>query len=127
MPLPPGPPQSRPPRTDIEGLSEKYWGEILERTVSSNSLHALQRVYGSQSHKTNVIDMQQNDRFNGSSNCINNDHLHHHSQTTTAIQLSNFSNSEPKLCEHYHDINCAKTKAYFNNSSRHSIKGLPDI
>lgn len=27
-------------RPDIEGLSEKYWGEILERTVSTNSLHA---------------------------------------------------------------------------------------
>ncbi|XP_066248611.1 trace amine-associated receptor 8c [Euwallacea similis] len=26
------------PDCDLEGLSEKYWGEILERTVSSNSL-----------------------------------------------------------------------------------------
>lgn len=26
-------------------LSEKYWGEILERTLSSTSLHALQRAY----------------------------------------------------------------------------------
>ncbi|KAJ9598181.1 hypothetical protein L9F63_011143, partial [Diploptera punctata] len=34
------------PRADLEGLSEKYWGEILERTVSSNSLQRLQRVYG---------------------------------------------------------------------------------
>lgn len=34
-------------RPDIEGLSEKYWGEILERTVSSNSLHAaMQKTYG---------------------------------------------------------------------------------
>ncbi|XP_073846517.1 uncharacterized protein [Musca autumnalis] len=35
-------------RPDIEGLSEKYWGEILERTVSSNSLHAAMQksVYG---------------------------------------------------------------------------------
>ncbi|XP_068083217.1 trace amine-associated receptor 8c [Anabrus simplex] len=33
-------------RSDFEGLSEKYWGEILERTVSSNSLQTLQRVYG---------------------------------------------------------------------------------
>jgi hypothetical protein len=33
-------------RGDLEGLSEKYWGEILERTVSSNSLQRLQRVYG---------------------------------------------------------------------------------
>ncbi|KAJ8942257.1 hypothetical protein NQ314_010111 [Rhamnusium bicolor] len=30
---------------DLEGLSEKYWGEILERTLSSSSLHALQRAY----------------------------------------------------------------------------------
>ncbi|KAF2886375.1 hypothetical protein ILUMI_19799 [Ignelater luminosus] len=30
---------------DLEGLSEKYWGEILERTLSSTSLHALQRAY----------------------------------------------------------------------------------
>lgn len=28
---------------DFEGLSEKYWGEILERTLSSNSLQTLQR------------------------------------------------------------------------------------
>lgn len=28
----------------MEGLSEKHWGEILERTVSSNSLQAMQRV-----------------------------------------------------------------------------------
>ncbi|GLV41769.1 uncharacterized protein CBL_12058 [Carabus blaptoides fortunei] len=35
------------PACDLEGLSEKYWGEILERTLSSSSLHALQRAYGS--------------------------------------------------------------------------------
>ncbi|KAK6635127.1 hypothetical protein RUM44_000376 [Polyplax serrata] len=40
IPLPP----TTPPRTDLEGLSEKYWGEILERTVSSNSLQAMQRL-----------------------------------------------------------------------------------
>nr|XP_023018726.1 uncharacterized protein LOC111507612 [Leptinotarsa decemlineata] len=33
------------PGCDFEGLSEKYWGEILERTLSSTSLHALQRAY----------------------------------------------------------------------------------
>lgn len=33
------------PGCDFEGLSEKYWGEILERTLSSSSLHALQRAY----------------------------------------------------------------------------------
>ncbi|XP_045450043.1 trace amine-associated receptor 6 [Melitaea cinxia] len=29
---------------EFEGLGEKYWGEILERTVSSNSLHAIQKA-----------------------------------------------------------------------------------
>lgn len=38
---------------DFEGLSEKYWGEILERTLSSNSLHALQKAYN------NTYDTQQ--------------------------------------------------------------------
>jgi hypothetical protein len=33
-------------KIDLEGQSEKYWGEILERTVSSNSLQRLQKVYG---------------------------------------------------------------------------------
>ncbi|CAH1636532.1 unnamed protein product [Spodoptera littoralis] len=28
----------------FEGLGEKYWGEILERTVSSSSLHAIQKA-----------------------------------------------------------------------------------
>ncbi|VVC91423.1 unnamed protein product [Leptidea sinapis] len=28
---------------EFEGLREKYWGEILERTVSSSSLHAMQK------------------------------------------------------------------------------------
>ncbi|KAF7264289.1 hypothetical protein GWI33_000370 [Rhynchophorus ferrugineus] len=32
------------PDCDLERLSEKYWGEILERTLSSSSLHALQRA-----------------------------------------------------------------------------------
>jgi hypothetical protein len=40
------PPMASGARGDLEGLSEKYWGEILERTVSSNSLQRLQRVYG---------------------------------------------------------------------------------
>lgn len=102
LPLPPGPPSSRPPRSDIEGLSEKYWGEILERTVSSNSLHILQRTYGQQTN-------------NGSSIGLN-----------IREQSTNLSNSEPRLCEHdYHDVNCAKNKVF--TCSRHSIKGLPDI
>ncbi|KAK9680494.1 hypothetical protein QE152_g39042 [Popillia japonica] len=39
----PGPPIRHQQGCDFEGLSEKYWGEILERTLSSNSLQALQR------------------------------------------------------------------------------------
>lgn len=110
LPIPPGPPSSRRPppsgTTDFEGLSEKYWGEILERTVSSNSLHALQRVYGQPAQKNNIMEL------NG--------------RIEQSVSLSNISNSEPKLCEHYqHDVNCAKSKAYFNG--RHTIKGLPDI
>ncbi|XP_042234223.1 uncharacterized protein LOC121874228 isoform X1 [Homarus americanus] len=37
---------------DLEAVGEKYWGEILERTVSSTSLHNLQRIYrnGSTAH-----------------------------------------------------------------------------
>ncbi|PSN32542.1 hypothetical protein C0J52_28488, partial [Blattella germanica] len=31
---------------DFDGFNEKYWGEILERTVSSNSLQKLQKIYG---------------------------------------------------------------------------------
>lgn len=30
-----------PPQSDYDTLSEKYWGEILERTVSSSSLQTL--------------------------------------------------------------------------------------
>ncbi|XP_054257910.1 trace amine-associated receptor 9 [Macrosteles quadrilineatus] len=30
-------------RSDLEGMSERYWGEILERTVSSSSLQAMSR------------------------------------------------------------------------------------
>lgn len=51
LPLPPAPPISRPPssliqaQSDYDTLSEKYWGEILERTVSSSSLQTLQRTY----------------------------------------------------------------------------------
>lgn len=29
---------------EFEGLGEKFWGEILERTVSSTSLHAIQKA-----------------------------------------------------------------------------------
>lgn len=143
--MPPGPPASRPPRTDLEGLSEKYWGEILERTVSSNSLHALQRVYGQPPHlqqqqlmhKGSAIEMNgstagfmagcgvggggvSGDSGSGCGGAGSGDNFEQN------VHLSNFSNSEPRLCEQFHDANCAKNKAFFNGS-RHAIKGLPDI
>lgn len=31
-------------KSEFDGLGEKYWGEILERTVSSTSLHAIQKA-----------------------------------------------------------------------------------
>lgn len=100
-------------RTDFDGLSEKYWGEILERTLSSNSLHALQQTYGAQNHH------HYNNHFSTSSN------NHHHNNllsnnTYSDINLNKsetnlyYSNSEPRLCEHdLHDINCAKNTQFF--------------
>lgn len=37
---------------EFEGLGEKYWGEILERTVSSTSLHAIQKACHRDPHCT---------------------------------------------------------------------------
>lgn len=108
LPLPPKPPCRM--RPDIEGLAEKYWGEILERTVSSNSLHVLQRTYGD----TNA----------------NHHRLFHDGTTSSDIDsisgkindtnhLGYLSCSEPRLCEHdLHDINCAKNRAFFGGFSR---------
>lgn len=128
LPMPPGPPSSRPPptRLDFETLSEKYWGEILERTVSSSSLQALQRAYGHQhSHQPTELNSHRNnelDLSNGMSGNIGGDiHYHNHH---TAVNLSNFSSSEPRLCEHFHhDINCAKSKALLNDT----IRDLPNM
>lgn len=135
--MPPGPPSSRPPslpRPDFETLSEKYWGEILERTVSSSSLQALQRAYGHSPHvhqtemnlhKSSILEL--NNGIGGGDigidgTVIGSTHNHHHHMAN----LSNFSSSEPRLCEHFHhDINCAKSKAAFNE--RTTIKGLPNF
>lgn len=99
--------------TDFDGLSEKYWGEILERTFSSNSLHALQHQNHQHNHQTQVH------KSNGK---------HHHfgnNATFSDINLNRsdtnlyYSNSEPRLCEHdLHDINCAKNKAFFGAFNR---------
>ncbi|CRL05781.1 CLUMA_CG018809, isoform A [Clunio marinus] len=100
---------------DFDGLSEKYWGEILERTFSSNSLHALQHHHQHQQK-------QQHQQHNHNHHMMHND-KHHFSNNTafSDINLNRsetnlyYSNSEPHLeCEHdLHDINCAKNKAFF--------------
>lgn len=125
MALPPLPPLSMRPsntsltantqRTDIDGLSEKYWGEILERTLSSTSLHNLQRTYGHNHnhYQTNHFSTHNSHQINNHSNLLNNN-------TYSDINLNKsennlyYSNSEPQICEHdLHDINCAKNKAFF--------------
>lgn len=102
--------------TDFDRQSEKYWGDILERTLSSNSLHALQRAYGAQSnrhlngiHFTSSIDHHRNN-----SNLLNNNTYSDINLNKSETNLY-YSNSEPRLvCEHdLHDINCAKNRAFF--------------
>lgn len=89
--------------TDFDGLSEKYWGEILERTFSSNSLHALQHHHQHNHHTMH------NNKHHFSNNTAFSDINLNRSETNLY-----YSNSEPRLCEHeLHDINCAKNKAFF--------------
>ncbi|KAI8039540.1 hypothetical protein M5D96_006954 [Drosophila gunungcola] len=108
-------------RPDIEGLSEKYWGEILERTVSSGNLSAMQKNLPHhlpythphhlvhQLHQPQQHHQQQTTSFSKASDLQLDLNL---SQAATAAELGKFSNSEPKLCEHlFHDVNCAKSKA----------------
>lgn len=77
MPMPPGPPKSHPPRSsaDAERMSEKYWGEILERTLSSTSLHALQQSFsggvGGGSYCRTPL-AHHNNRFNHSPSVLTN-------------------------------------------------------
>lgn len=131
--MPPLPPTSRPPPTDIETLSEKYWGDILERTVSSNSLHLLQRTYGQQPYNTHQI-KSSNSELNARRCGVTEPNKilsqissatmdgNNGEPTVSTIQLSN---SEPRLCEHHHDINCARNNKYFNGG--HTIRVMPDI
>lgn len=108
-------------RTDFDRLSEKYWGEILERTLSSNSLHALQRNYGHGARNSNNIHYSRssihqnnnNNDHNPSNLLSNNNNFSDLNLNKTESNLY-YSNSEPRLCEHdLHDINCAKNKAFF--------------
>ncbi|KAH8384772.1 hypothetical protein KR093_007881 [Drosophila rubida] len=111
-------------RPDIEGLSEKYWGEILERTVSSGNLHAMQKgfpyfhhhqhghvhqVHQPQQHQTTSFSKYSDLHLNISSAA------HDATATEAAAELGKFSTSEPKLCEHlFHDAHCAKSKLLAN-------------
>ncbi|CAD7089337.1 unnamed protein product [Hermetia illucens] len=130
LPLPPGPPSVRRSdqhqttviRPDIEGLSEKYWGEILERTVSSNSLHALQKTYGQTQHHP-----QQSTTNFSITNDLNLQSCEIGERLATTFMNSN--DNVLKKCEHiYHDVNCAKNKVNFSTSgSCPSSSILPDI
>jgi hypothetical protein len=133
IPLPPLPKMmasSISGNTDFEGLSEKYWGEILERTFSSNSLHALQQQHQQQQQQQQQQqhNHQQHQRHYQQQHQHNNNGKHHHFGNHTAFSDINlnrsdtnlyYSNSEPRLCEHdLHDINCAKNKAFFGAFNR---------
>lgn len=105
--------------TDYDGLSEKYWGEILERTFSSNSLHALQH------HQPPT--QQHNHQHYHNTQVHHNGKFHHPfgNAAFSDINLNRsdtnlyYSTSEPRLCElDLHDINCAKNKAYFGEFNR---------
>ncbi|XP_069964018.1 alpha-2C adrenergic receptor [Bactrocera oleae] len=130
-------------RPDIEGLSEKYWGEILERTVSSGSLHALtksfphaaphhyyahhqpthQQTFPPPPHTaTMTTSFSKHSELNLNLALAEQERhaaaLHDANgggggnSALNAYELSKFSSSEPKLCEHiYHDANCAKNKS----------------
>lgn len=112
-------------RPDIECLAEKYWGEILERTLSSNSLHALQRTYGDMQHNTNsckilnsITPTKATTNTTPRTRTISDIHSISGKMNTTN-HLGYLSSSEPKLCEHdLHDITCAKNRAFFGGFNR---------
>lgn len=99
---------------DYDGLSEKYWGEILERTFSSNSLHAIQHQQHHHQHNHHIQ--------------VHHNGKHHHPYGNSAFSDINlnrsdtnlyYSTSEPRLCElDLHDISCAKNKAFFGAFNR---------
>uniref|UniRef100_A0A1A9WXJ0 G-protein coupled receptors family 1 profile domain-containing protein n=1 Tax=Glossina brevipalpis TaxID=37001 RepID=A0A1A9WXJ0_9MUSC len=107
-------------RPDIERLSEKYWGEILERTVSSNSLQAfMQKGYTAPSYHQEAythpfgmttfseyckLNMRGGEHEDGS--VINSTNV-----AVSDSDLNKFSTSEPKLSDcDVHDVYCAKSK-----------------
>lgn len=145
----------RPP--DIEGLSEKYWGEILERTVSSNSLHAMQKNFPHHQHHSHLMhhitSQHHANAGNGNTPTMTTSFSKHsdlnltqHEKeygmglsgmcaSNTAASFDSelngkFSSSEPKLCEHMmlHEAGCAKNKSDIKESNKLSCgRSIPDI
>ncbi|XP_039446393.1 trace amine-associated receptor 1 [Culex pipiens pallens] len=157
LPLPPGPPPvticrsaNHTPRPDIECTSERYWGDILERTFSSCSINALPRSNSSsaayhqqQQHQTTTLHRHHH-RQNGGGHHRSNNSIHklspggehlckEHRRPGTGSKESEFTvifpttNSDPQMsCEReLHDINCAKNRAFFVGFNHH--QALPDI
>uniref|UniRef100_A0A182PUQ7 Uncharacterized protein n=1 Tax=Anopheles epiroticus TaxID=199890 RepID=A0A182PUQ7_9DIPT len=155
LPLPPGPPPAticrsanQTPRPDVE-CSEKYWGDILERTFSSGSVNTLHRLgsgslpfvnrapapthlpvqYRCEAHQHHLM-------RNASSTSIDKERhstgSSHYKDAPSAKDASDTfgtlyaPGSDPQVCDHeLHDINCAKNKAFFRGFNLH--QGLPDI
>ena len=98
---------------DFDGLSEKYWGEILERTFSSNSLHAIQQHNQTNHHIQVHHNGKYHHPFGGGNTAFSDINLNRSDSNLY------FSTSEPQLCElDLHDINCAKNKAFFGAFNR---------
>ncbi|XP_055536339.1 5-hydroxytryptamine receptor 1 isoform X2 [Wyeomyia smithii] len=153
LPLPPGPPPpticrsaNHTPRPDIE-CSEKYWGDILERTFSSGSINTIHRgtasnsaVYNMHRHPHRVHQYHyQHQLHNGNSNHHStnsiykfprdhdSDHYVDSGRDGEFTVIFPTTNSDPQMTgEHeLHDINCAKNRAFFVGFNHHQT--LPDI
>lgn len=108
MPMPPGPPRSHPPRTsDIERMSEKYWGEILERTLSSSSLHALQQSFSGQ--RTPLA--HHNNRFNHSPSMLTNQ--------TSVLSLNHIARDNGLEQQYWGKHNHYRHSSYLDNGDAH--------
>lgn len=109
IPLPPKP-SSKPP-LDGDAFSDKFWGTLLERSstpTSVNGSHKLEYVKSHIKIDSNNDDDTSSDKESDVSKT--NDSIVSHFNIGTKL--------EPRFCEHfhdYHDINCAKNRAFFGN------------
>uniref|UniRef100_A0A182K2W8 Uncharacterized protein n=1 Tax=Anopheles christyi TaxID=43041 RepID=A0A182K2W8_9DIPT len=151
LPMPPGPPPAticrsatQTPRPDVE-CSEKYWGDILERTFSTGSINTLHRLgtsslpFVNRAPATHLpvqyhCEAHQHLMRNASSTSIGKEHhstlgsSHYKDGATDSSDFGTLyaPGSDPQVCDHeLHDINCAKNKAFFRGFNLH--QGLPDI